>query len=109
MAFTFFRGGPPVALRPGHVPRLPPRLRRPREQRRGGRGHRRLGRRAPLALAARHAGAPVVMLALVIPTVLAGPSFFAVCRVTRRRTFAPLVRGSVERTCVLAAAGLAAA
>jgi hypothetical protein len=53
------------------------------------------------------------MLALLIPpaaaAALAAPSFLAVARVSRARTFAPLVRGSLERACVLAAAGIAAA
>jgi len=52
------------------------------------------------------------MLALLIPPVLAGalagPAFLAVSRVTQARAFAPLVRGSLERTLVLASAGLAA-
>ena len=37
-----------------------------------------------------------------------GPAFFAVSRVLERRSFAPLVRGSLERCCVLLGAGLAA-
>ena len=37
-----------------------------------------------------------------------GPAFFAVGHVTARRPFAPLVRGSLERCCVLVAAGIAA-
>jgi hypothetical protein len=40
--------------------------------------------------------------------VVCGPAFLAVCRITARRAFAPLVRGSLERACVLAAAGIAA-
>ena len=52
------------------------------------------------------------MLALLVPAVVtaavAGPSFLAVSRISARRSFAPLVRGSLERTCVLAAAGVAA-
>jgi hypothetical protein len=40
---------------------------------------------------------------------LAGPSFATVRRVTSARPYPPLVRGSLERTAVLAAAGLAAA
>ena len=40
---------------------------------------------------------------------LTAPSFAAVRRVTLRRPFAPLVRGSLERCCVLGAAGLASA
>ncbi|MCA1826231.1 MAG: hypothetical protein ABR567_18285 [Myxococcales bacterium] len=40
---------------------------------------------------------------------LTGPSFASVRRVTSSRPYAPLVRGSLERTLVLAAAGLAAA
>ena len=54
-----------------------------------------------------------MMLVLLVPAVLtgalAGPSFLAVSRVCGARSFAPLVRGSLERTCVLAAAGIAAA
>jgi len=38
-----------------------------------------------------------------------GPSFATVRRVTLGRPCAPLVRGSLERACVLAASGLAAA
>ena len=53
------------------------------------------------------------MIALLFPaavaSALAGPSFVAVSRVTRARPIGPLVRGSLERCCVLAAAGLAAA
>ena len=37
-----------------------------------------------------------------------GPAFLAVSRLTARRPFAPLVRGSLERCCVLVAAGIAA-
>jgi hypothetical protein len=52
------------------------------------------------------------MLALLVPPILAGalagPSFLAVSSLTAKRPFAPLVRGSLERSCVLAAAGLAA-
>lgn len=40
---------------------------------------------------------------------LTRPAFGAVRRVTSARRYAPLVRGSLERTVVLAAAGLAAA
>ena len=40
---------------------------------------------------------------------LTGPSFATVRRVTSIRPYAPLVRGSLERACVLAVAGLAAA
>jgi hypothetical protein len=40
---------------------------------------------------------------------LTAPSFATVRRVTLRRPFAPLVRGSVERCCVLAATGVASA
>ncbi len=36
-----------------------------------------------------------------------GPAFLAVGHVTARRPFAPLVRGSLERCCVLVAAGIA--
>ncbi|HUJ26637.1 MAG TPA: hypothetical protein VLW85_11505 [Myxococcales bacterium] len=53
------------------------------------------------------------MIALLAPPAIAAalsaPSFLAVSRASRRRPFAPLVRGSLERCCVLAAAGLAAA
>ena len=37
-----------------------------------------------------------------------GPAFLAVSHLTSRRPFAPLVRGSLERCCVLMAAGIAA-
>lgn len=37
-----------------------------------------------------------------------GPAFLSVCRLTARRAYAPLVRGSLERSCVLAASGIAA-
>jgi hypothetical protein len=51
--------------------------------------------------------------ALLIPAACAlatsGPAFLAACRATSHRPFAPLVRGSLERSCVLLAAGLAAA
>jgi hypothetical protein len=40
--------------------------------------------------------------------VVLAPAFMTVCWITARRTFAPLVRGSLERTCVLIAAGIAA-
>ena len=40
---------------------------------------------------------------------LTAPSFAAVRRITLRRPFAPLVRGSLERCAVLAAGGLASA
>ena len=46
------------------------------------------------------------MIALLVPaavaTALVGPSFVAVSRISRARSFAPLVRGSLERICVLA-------
>ena len=38
-----------------------------------------------------------------------GPVFFAASHIASRRPFAPLVRGSLERCCVLVAAGIAAA
>lgn len=37
-----------------------------------------------------------------------GPAFLAASHITSRRPFAPLVRGSLERCCVLVAAGIAA-
>lgn len=37
-----------------------------------------------------------------------GPAFLAIRHLTSRRPFAPLVRGSLERCCVLVAAGIAA-
>ena len=40
---------------------------------------------------------------------LTGPSFAVVRRVTWRRPYAPLARGSIERAAILAASGLAAA
>ena len=52
------------------------------------------------------------MLALLVPAALtgalAGPSFLTVSRLSTARPFAPLVRGSVERLCVLAGSGVAA-
>ena len=52
------------------------------------------------------------MLALLVPAALtgalAGPSFLIVSRLSTARPFAPLVRGSVERLCVLAGSGVAA-
>jgi hypothetical protein len=51
----------------------------------------------------------VLLAPVALAGALAGPTFSAVRSVTRRRAFAPLVRGSVERACVLAASGLAAA
>ena len=37
-----------------------------------------------------------------------GPAFLSVRHITSRRPFAPLVRGSLERCCVLVASGIAA-
>lgn len=49
------------------------------------------------------------MIELIASAALAAPSYAVVVRVTGARAVAPLVRGSVERACVLAIAGLAAA
>src|SRR5438874_5109695 len=101
--------GPRVAIVTGHVPRVPNRPPRPRVQRRRRPRALRLTGRASLPLAALGAE---VMLALAVPAflagALAGPSFVAVSRLSAARPFAPLVRGSVERLCVLAGSGVAA-
>jgi len=52
---------------------------------------------------------PSLLAPPVCALAVSAPAFFAVCRITARRTFAPLVRGSLERACVLAASGIAAA
>jgi hypothetical protein len=51
---------------------------------------------------------PSLLAPPVCALAVSAPVFFAVCRITARRTFAPLVRGSLERACVLAASGIAA-
>jgi hypothetical protein len=51
---------------------------------------------------------PSLLAPPVCALAVSAPAFFAVCRITARRTFAPLVRGSLERACVLTASGIAA-
>ncbi len=51
---------------------------------------------------------PSMLAPPVCALAVSAPAVFAIIRITARRTFAPLVRGSLERTCVLAAAGVAA-
>lgn len=47
------------------------------------------------------------MIVSIVAALLAAPTFFTVAHVCAARPHAPLVRGSLERACVLAASGIA--